>query len=108
MQEPKSRAPEDGGGDAAWVALEAGGVVELSATLLSTVVTVTVEGAGHDAVEAISTARVGVGVTVTVTAVVHDEVLAGGGEDPAAELEDVLLPCPKGKVFAWDPFRTVF
>lgn len=49
--------------------------VELSATLLSTLVTVTVVGAGQDAVEAVSaTVITGGGVTVTVIALGHAEV----------------------------------
>jgi hypothetical protein len=102
VQLPKSRAPDGGGDDVAWVVL-GGGAVELSATLLSTVVTVAVVGAGHNAVEAASAAAVG--VTVAVTAVVDGEVLAAGGGDPATE---AALPSrPKGNVFGWDPFRTV-
>jgi hypothetical protein len=96
VQLPKSRAPDGGADDVAWVVL-GGGAVELSATLLSTAVTVTVVGPGHDAVEAASAAAVGV--------TVDGEVLAAGGGDPATEA--ALPSCPKGNVFGWDPFRTV-
>ena len=93
MQLPKSKGPGGGVADVAEVELGAAAKRTPSATV-----------------------AVGVDVTVTVTALGQTDVgvtsAEGGGgataETSALEFGTVTPPlCPKGKVFAWDPLRTV-